>query len=382
MKRIVPILLVLFISYTYSALGQCSASGSFVGSTTLVSGQGNGTPGNPYRPGSVVRVTATINGTYSRSGSNWWHGIQINLGSNFTFASPLNFTRSGFPGNDNKWKWSNGHTGNGPGAAGPGIYYDEDNNGNVADDNGYNTNSLAGTFSFNIVVGNFASTNATITANIMPDGYSGSWSSSTCDADANVSAAKTIFNNVALPATLISFRANKTNDKDIELVWQTATEQNVSHFEVQYSNNGRDWSVVGTQAAVGNSNLLQTYRFVHTQAVSADNLYRIRMVDRDNREEYSRVVSIKKEFVASYTLQKPFPNPVYDKVGIRLIAPVEGQGELTVFNTSGNLVSRLSVEVEKGLNDFSMNASQWPSGVYLIRFSNGSAVVTERFLKQ
>lgn len=382
MKRIVPILLLLLFFYTHNVLAQCSASGAFVGSTTLVSGQGNGTPGNPYRPGSVVRVTATISGTYNKVGNNWWHGIQINLGSNFTFATPLNFVRTGFPGNDSRWIWRTSLTGNGPGTAGPGIYYDSDNDGNPADNNGHSTSTLSGTFSFNIVVGNNASTNATITANILPDGFSGSWSSSSCDADVNVASAKTIFNNVALPATLISFRATKTNDKDIELVWQTATEQNVSHFEIQYSTNGRDWSVIGTQQAVGNSTLLQTYRYLHTQAISADNLYRIRMVDRDNREEYSRVVSIKKEFQAAYTFQKPYPNPVKDKVGFRLIAPEQGQGELSVYNTSGNLVARLQVEVEKGLNEYAMNASQWPSGIYLVRFNNASAVVTEKFLKQ
>ncbi len=381
MMRIVPIFLLYLLLNSHMALAQCSASGNFVGSTSLVSGQGDGTPANPYRPGSVVRVTATISGTYTKSGSNWWHGIQINLGSNFSFATPLNFTRSGFPGNDNKWKWSTGHSGNGPGAAGPGIYFDSDNDGNVANNDGHSTNSLSGTFSFNIVVGNNASTNATITANILPDGYSGSWNSTTCDADVNVSAAKTIFNNVALPATLISFRAQKTNDKDIELVWQTATEQNVSHFEIQYSSDSRTWSTIDSKPAVGNSNTLQTYSYTHTQANSEDNLYRIRVVDRDNRVEYSRVVSIKKDFKATFTMQKPYPNPVTDKVSFRLIAPEQGQGEIGVYNTAGNLVNKMTVEVEKGLNEFSLNAIGWPAGVYLVRFSNASIVLSEKILK-
>ena len=381
MKRIVPILLLNLLIFSNDVLSQCSASGSFVGSTTLVSGQGNGTPGNPYRPGSVVRVTATISGTYSRTGSNWWHGIQINLGSNFSFATPLNFTRTGFPGNDAKWIWSNGHMGNGPGASGPGVYYDDNQDGNPGNDYGRNTSSLAGTFSFNIVVGSNAATNATITANILPDGYSGGYSSTSCDADVNVAAAKTIFSNVALPATLISFRATRPTEKEVRLEWQTATEYNVSHFEIQYSANGRDWSVVGSQNAVGNSNTVQTYSFTHSQTFSADNLYRIRMVDRDNREEYSRVVSVKKNFVASYILQKPYPNPVTNKASFRLIAPEEGQGELTIYNSSGYLVTRQTVEVEKGLNEYSLNASQWPAGVYLVRFSNASTVLSEKFLK-
>lgn len=380
MMRIVPLFLLYLLVNSHVALAQCSASGNFVGSTSLVTGQGDGTPANPYRPGSVVRVTATISGTYSRSGSNWWHGIQINLGSNFSFATPLNFTRTGFPGNA-RWIWSNGHAGSGPGTAGPGIYYDDDSNGDPSDGYGRNTGSLSGTFSFNIVVGNNATTSATISANILPDGFSGNFSSSTCDSDASPAAAKTIFNNVALPATLISFRAQKTNDKDIQLIWQTATEQNVSHFEIQYSADSRTWSTIDSKPAVGNSNTVQTYTYTHTQAISEDNLYRIRVVDRDNRVEYSRVVSIKKDFKATFTMQKPYPNPVTDKVSFRLIAPEQGQGEIGVYNTAGNLVTKMTVDVEKGLNEFSFNASSWPAGVYLVRFSNTSTVLSEKFLK-
>lgn len=383
MKRPLLLFTLFLLSYT-QASPQCGVGASFVGSTSLVSGSGNGTLVSPYTVGSVVRVTITVAGAYLQLGSNWWHGVQVNLGSNFTFANPISFARSGFPGINGRWRWSYGFSGgNGPGTAGPGIYYDSDNDGDPSNNYGVNTLLLAGTFRFNVVVTGSNTTTAGITANIMSDGYSGAWASGSCDADALGSAVMSVLGNIVLPVNMLSIQARKTAAETITLNWETATEQNVSHFEIEYSTDGRSWSVIGTKAARGNSNVIQSYSFLHEQVRGENNFYRIRTVDRDGRSSYSRVVTVKQEFTLRYSFDQVYPNPVREgKISIGLLAPESGEGKLAVYNATGLLVYSSGAEFMRGMNTLSLPVTDFVPGIYLIRFTTGATSLTTRFVKE
>ncbi|MBI1341772.1 MAG: T9SS type A sorting domain-containing protein [Terrimonas sp.] len=381
MKRTLLVLFLLLSLISQELNAQCGTNATFVGSSTLVSGSGDGSPAHPYTAGSVVRVTVTVGGTYVQAGGNWWHGVQINLGSDFSFATPLNFSRTGFPGNG-RWTWSYGFTGNGPGSAGPGVYYDQDNDGNPGNNYGRNTTTLSGTFRFNVVVTGTNTSTAGISANIMSDGFSGNWNTSTCDADALSAAAISVLSNISLPVTLVSVKARKINTNDIELTWQTATEQNVSHFEIEYSPDGRNWTTIGTKQATGNSNILQTYTYIHNQPPGPDFFYRIRSVDQDGRAEYSKVVSVRKDYTTDFMFEKIYPNPVRDKVGINLVAPDAAKAVIALYNATGTLMSEMNINLEKGLNTYSMDLQHLKKGIYLLIFRTGDISIAEKIIKQ
>ena len=56
-----------------------------------------------------------------------------------------------------------------------------------------------------------------------------------------------------LPVILVDFNAVLNNSKTVDISWSTQQEINSSHFDVQRSNDGVNWNVIGTVKAKGNA---------------------------------------------------------------------------------------------------------------------------------
>jgi hypothetical protein len=100
-----------------------------------------------------------------------------------------------------------------------------------------------------------------------------------------------------LPVTLVSFFAKKENQAAL-LQWTTSYETNSAFFEIQRSENGKDWHALGQVAAGGESKALLQYAFTDSNPISGgsskgENLYRLKMVDTDERFAYSMIRSLR-----------------------------------------------------------------------------------------
>ena len=115
-----------------------------------------------------------------------------------------------------------------------------------------------------------------------------------------------------LPITLSNFTAVKQN-KVVALNWQTSSEQNSSHFEVEFSREGNKFDNIGRVTAAGNSSLEKRYSSVHLSPVNGINYYRLKLVDADGSFKYSDVRTVKFSNTTSVTIM---PNPTTDRVFI------------------------------------------------------------------
>lgn len=107
---------------------------------------------------------------------------------------------------------------------------------------------------------------------------------------------------VPLPLKLSAFEGYNQDGQN-QLTWQTAFEQNVSHFEIERSLNGRDFVAIGTLSAKGESSVPVNYAFTDKSPVSNMNYYRLKQIDKDNSFTYSKIVS-----VLGYSNNGPFLN--------------------------------------------------------------------------
>jgi hypothetical protein len=89
-----------------------------------------------------------------------------------------------------------------------------------------------------------------------------------------------------LPVKLTNFSAKKV-DKSVQLNWQTASESNSDHFEIERSKTGGVFEKIGEVNAAGNSNQLLNYQFIDNDPNRGMNIYRLKQVDKDNTFEYS-----------------------------------------------------------------------------------------------
>ncbi len=119
-----------------------------------------------------------------------------------------------------------------------------------------------------------------------------------------------------LPVTLKSFGARKT-DNQVLLEWIAAGESNFSHFGIERSSNGTDFTLLQEVAAQSGSSD-KNYRYADQQAPPGTLYYRLKMVDIDGAFTYSVIKKI--DNIPDNTNWKAYPNPASDKVMVMLPA--------------------------------------------------------------
>ena len=163
---------------------------------------------------------------------------------------------------------------------------------------------------------------------------------------------------IALPLDLLSFTAAKSADnKKVDLHWVTANEQDVSHFEVQRSANGTDYSVIANVTARNNPAGDQ-YTWQDVSPLPKVNYYRLRMVDRDQTFKISPIRMIRFTAAGEILL---FPTVTSDRVYLRAEKTVIAE----LFNTAG---LRLEWKEVKNTGHFDM--TRYAPGVYFIRVAS------------
>ena len=94
---------------------------------------------------------------------------------------------------------------------------------------------------------------------------------------------------MVLPVSLLDFYAQKSNDgKKADLHWTTASEQNLSYFEIQRSSNGLQYTSVESVKAKNLANGSH-YTWQDITPLKSENFYRLKMVDHDASFKFSPV---------------------------------------------------------------------------------------------
>jgi hypothetical protein len=174
-----------------------------------------------------------------------------------------------------------------------------------------------------------------------------------------------------LPVTLTSFSVGKEATQSI-VHWETTSESNSERFEIQHSMDAKNWNLVGTIAAKGESQSLVPYQFIHADPLNGRNYYRLKMIDRDATFAYSRIADILMnvpETLAAY------PNPVVNQVTIET-ADWNKVKEIFLISASGKQILMSATSDKIDLSNVS-------AGIYIIQLKklNGS-VSTARIVKQ
>lgn len=114
-----------------------------------------------------------------------------------------------------------------------------------------------------------------------------------------------------LPVELQKFTAARRGEH-VELKWQTASETDNSHFDIEYSTDGLKFAKVGQVAGAGNSTVARSYEFVHAAAAAGVVYYRLAQVDADGTITYSRTVDAAPTRLGN--IVKAYPNPTQYEV--------------------------------------------------------------------
>ncbi|ANQ49973.1 hypothetical protein MY04_2604 [Flammeovirga sp. MY04] len=186
-----------------------------------------------------------------------------------------------------------------------------------------------------------------------------------------------------LPLEMISFTTTVSQDKVI-IKWETATEENVDHFELRRSYDGKHYElVVDDIQAVGNSNTKQEYEFIDTRAHQGHITYRLKEVDFDGKGESWKS---KVEFKSSDKLSDEesisiYPVPADQKVNVIMPASkVKSVDFNLIFIGTGQMIP-LKDNTNKEGDHHVLNVQDVHNGQYILNvIKNGHIIKREHVI--
>lgn len=157
---------------------------------------------------------------------------------------------------------------------------------------------------------------------------------------------------------------------------------------------GDDWKVFNGGTFTYNLDTMTSYIIKPDTAYHAESYYHIQFTRFDGgfppntgkvvfRKRLLHTVSVNDvngETSANYSM---YPNPANNSLNIMIDAKdaVENT-RLTVVDMTGRMIHNTPVRIKKGVNAYSVDVANYPTGTYIINVSNGSWSISDRVLVQ
>jgi len=183
-----------------------------------------------------------------------------------------------------------------------------------------------------------------------------------------------------LPINMTEFKA-VYNDGISRLYWNTSQESNSSHFEIERSTDGANFTKLGNVVAAGASSNKRNYTFNDIKPVPGINYYRLKMVDKDGKFVYSNIVTVNVS-IKGNALSTIYPSPFTDKINITVAIETATRAEVEIFDNTGKLAVKYTTAVSKGINNIIIeNLDKLARGIYIIKVRLGEQVYTKKLIK-
>jgi hypothetical protein len=177
-------------------------------------------------------------------------------------------------------------------------------------------------------------------------------------------------NAISLPVTWAGFSVRAEGASAV-LDWQTATEINNSHFEVERSRDARAWDTIGQVAAkAADAQPRRQYQFIDAAPGKGIRYYRLRQVDIDGTTDYSQIKSV--TLLANPELSIG-PVPTDNHLSVRgVVEPCQAR----IVDLLGRPVLTQTLT-----QDTDISIGPLAAGVYLLHLTDDAGTTTRRFVK-
>lgn len=165
-----------------------------------------------------------------------------------------------------------------------------------------------------------------------------------------------------LPVSLISFSAQPSVN-DAMLLWKSASEVNHAYYEVQYSIDGRNFSVAGQRnALVGTGEKNYSLTHINAASVAAKLFYRLKMVASNGTVTYSNIVLVRFNGKGQL-ITDLYPNPTKGIVNIVVSGLTNQSITLHISDMSGRTLATKQLTVN---SSNTIDISNYSKGIYIL----------------
>lgn len=179
------------------------------------------------------------------------------------------------------------------------------------------------------------------------------------------------------PVTWVNFSAQR-NNLTTDLAW-IVNELNSQLYEIERSADGINFVKIGSISANNYSNALQQYNFVDAKPLSGLNYYRLKQIDKNDNETFSKIVTV--FFDADKYSWTVYPNPTKGALSL-LSNSNAGKTRIQAFDAAGKLVfEKNSYAITPG-EFIKIDFSKFSKGIYTIKIANSFKVDIRKILLQ
>lgn len=176
----------------------------------------------------------------------------------------------------------------------------------------------------------------------------------------------------SMPLKLLEF-TGRANGTGASLNWITSDEKEVDRFEIQRSEDGKEFKTVG-QVPAKNAVAGDNYRFNDVVSLTTVKYYRLKMIDIDGKFTQSRVIRLQDTDADAKVSVYPNPASDYFIVSLKNNSP----SKVTVFNAKGEkMISQQSSNFITAID-----ISQLNPGAYIVRVEQNGNVYTQKMVKR
>ena len=187
---------------------------------------------------------------------------------------------------------------------------------------------------------------------------------------------------VLMPVRWLGFELNKRGS-DAQLTWTVSNEENSSHFVIERSENGRNFTEIGKVGSFGSYNPINKYEFYDKNVVDLKKSifhYRIRQVDLNGKAQLSKVNSLR--FNAKAVITSLYPNPARHSSTLTLDLPSADRIYISIVDAHGKVVHSSVTNFPKGYNQHTLNIATYAQGTYDVYLKSATLTQNFKLIKQ
>lgn len=173
---------------------------------------------------------------------------------------------------------------------------------------------------------------------------------------------------IPLPVVMQDFKAVKVKE-GVQLQWNVGVEDNVSHYSIEWSADGRKFGSIGRRNATGSNQ----YEYLHTSPLNGFNYYRIRIIDNDGSSAYSiiRIVQTGNNNAGQFFVS-PTPLRADKRVKLTIAGIFRTEASVLITDQFGRQVHTSRILVQEGLNESFIQLQHLAAGIYYLKLYTGN----------
>ncbi|WP_222166932.1 T9SS type A sorting domain-containing protein [Edaphocola aurantiacus] len=213
-------------------------------------------------------------------------------------------------------------------------------------------------------------TNAAYTINTVQasgvDTYSVQINYGTCAVLSNIFVVDPTACGAPLPIHLRSFNGYLNTMGNAVLQWELSDVDDVRHFELEYSNDARNFTKIASLKATD----LTGYSYTDSKRNSASLYYRLKIAGKDAVDVYSEIIRLNRKETKERNVLI-YPTVFSEQLQIQYNTNIDEQLDWSIVNIQGTVKQSGSLDMKRGTTLTALNVSATlPEGIYMLILKN------------